>query len=304
MKNLFLREAGPQGCPDSSSHRQGCLIGAVVPLAAGAGCRMALCAWLLLTAGVCQAEDRDWRQKAPIENTETPTGVTEKEVKVRELARVKEVSGLVNVRRNEAGGREMVRRVQPGDAAYVGDQFEVGMNSSLELIFGMNSRLKIGADSILRMVQKSVEKKSEAVTVSQSDLELKKGSARVRVRKNTRTPSPMLIVAGTARLTLNQTDAALFREEAASSRVVVLSGKADVVYSQTDPQGKLTENVVEVKERRALEVPDKADGKASVPEILEEEELRRIAAQLVFSIDREREALPPAPPRNRELDGP
>ncbi len=279
-------------------------------------CRpLTACATLLLflaavrLAGGEAADDRKPKEKAVewtrVESTplrppaRQETGGAGSRVLVGTI--VKSTEGVV-LRRAGGKDEQVIEAPATGDEVYVGDQFEVGKASAVEMTFGENARIRIGENSIMRVVNKVVEN-AGAVVRTQRDMELQKGSARVRVKENVRTPSPVLIIAGSMVLTVGRTDAVLERREQEST-IMVLRGGAEVVLRDAKSKLWSSGHMMLLNKREKLVVPAEIGQTLPRKEPMGDEEMVDARQRLAFTIEEAREQLPPAPTRDNELDGP
>ncbi len=209
----------------------------------------------------------------------------------------------VVLRRTSADGREkVIRKLEAGNRIFVGDQFEVGKASAVEMTFGHNARLRVGENSIMRIVNKVVETRG-AVVNTQRDLELKKGSARVRVKKSVRKPSPIIVIAGSMVLTVERSDTVVKRTED-KSEVMVLNGTADLILKDEGSRSWSGGSMIRVRRAEKILVPDKIGNKLPAKEKMKQAEIKMARGRLSFSIEDERRQLPPAPAHDKELDKP
>lgn len=246
---------------------------------------------------------RDWTLKGPIPPARVPSERTDRNRARVEVGRVESLIGEVKVLRSSGQEEQEAILLKAGEKIFVGDQFEVGKASAVELVMGVNARLRLGSDSVMRILQKVERNGSNDEVTTQRDMELTRGSARVRVRKNLKTPSPILVVSGSLALTVDRSDAVVNRKSDLSS-VVVLRGEAAVIMKKRGNRGWDSDRPVPVRRREVLDVPDRIGEDRPRPRRMSEDEFLKARKKIEFTIDREREALPPAPKPDPEMDGP
>jgi len=251
------------------------------------------------------SDRRDWTRRGPILEPPAASSTAPRRAGLQlEVGEIAAIVGTVRVRRRE-GEREMVLENLPvGERVFTGDQFEIGRVSAAEIALGGNARLRLGAETILRLLDRWEYAEGETRTV-QRNLELERGSARVRVKRNEISPSPLLLIAGNAVLMIDRSDAILERS-GTGAQIVVLRGETDVVLQTTglEKERKITGSVrLGRRQKLVLAEPASIDRLPRPGEISETEEKAAIG-KLTFSIDQERETLPPAPRPDPEMQGP
>ena len=268
---------------------------------------LALLASIFAARAPAGEEYRDWTRDAPIPGRGRsgadglPRGGTERHEQVGEVSTLE---GPVALVRFVGGERAVETRPQIGDKVYVGDLFSVGGEGVLEVTLGHNARLRIGADSRVRVAgMTTTGDADDDVVTTKRDVEIQKGSARVRVKKNVRTPAPVFVITGNAALLLQRSDAVV-RTEKKRSTVMVLQGKADVMLKTYDAAGWEVGRTIPLEEKQKLTVDEGVGEEDLAPQAMDPVEIERARGALSFSVDEFRRRLPPPPPHSRELDGP
>ncbi len=255
-------------------------------------------------AGGGDRATRDWTLKGPIDKppaveTTAPrrfdTGVS------GEVGEICAVVGEVRVVRQSLEGQTRLERLQPGDKVMVGDQFDVGRASAVEMEFGLNARLRLGSESVLRVVGSKNGTADADGYHLRRDVRLAKGTARVRVKRNVLTPELVFLAAGDVALTLARTDTLVRQNPGGGGSILVLGGAADV---QLAAGGAGSGESVRIYRAQKLIVPGDLSNGLPRPQTMTAEEIANATGEFSFSIDQERQQLPPPPSGNREMDGP
>jgi len=242
--------------------------------------------------------DKDWTRQGPI--LEPPAEAIYRRG-VRDQIEVGEIAAIVGeVSLMRALGYKLEKFPQPmvGERIFVEDQLGVGKASAVEIVLGMNGRLRLGSDSILKILD-LWEMSDGAVIAQQRNFQIEKGQARLRLRRNEQRPTPALVVAGKAVLLLGGGDAVVQRE-AEGGRIMVLNGEAEVVWLQ---EGSASRSSRVRLGRRQLLVLSEARAEQPAPAEMSEAEVMKAEESLRFSIDEERSRLPPAPKLDLEMEG-
>ncbi len=242
--------------------------------------------------------DKDWTRQGPI--LEPPAEIVHRkgaggQIEFGEIAAL---VGEVAIMRPLGHKIEKLQQPVVGEKIFVEDQLEVGKASAAEIVMGMNGRLRLGGETILKILDQW-EMSDSAVIATQRNLQIERGMARVRLRRNEHRPVPALVVAGKAVLLLGRGDAVIQRD-AAGGRIMVLNGEAEVVWRPEGGDGRADR--VRLRKRQQLVL---SDMRAELPAAMEmsEAELAKAEESLRFSIDEERVRLPPAPKLDLEMEG-
>ncbi len=228
----------------------------------------------------------DWTRPAPIPAESAPREGT---FRVPGRVEVGEIAALEQPVRFERPGTEAAR-LQVGDPMLVGDLVEVGPGGALELTFGLNVRLRLAENSRLRIQTLARSDEEATVIRTERDMLLDRGTARVRVRLNTRTPSPVYLVTGEATFLFERCDAVVDLGEEAS-RLYVLNGQARVTPQQGGLRREQSLHVEENQELSFSKEGEEGYGIASMTP----EEATRIRGGVTFSVEAAQAALPLRP---------
>lgn len=277
----------------------------------------------LMRAGAAKAaEDEGWDRSGPIIEAAS-TNPTDPHAPLRvQVGEVENLVGHATIRQNNS---EKPRILKKGDKIYVGDQIAVEYASAVEvapakkktppkndrkikpnveLTLGLNVRLRIGSDSILRIKSVRQYPVVNGVRKTKRSVELEKGTARVRVRENTRSPSPVeLIVSGTVTLLLNGSDAVATRDDSQAT-LRVLRGRALLQMKRGEPNDLRTVEKVQVASQEKVIILQKEIRKLPKPEKMSAAEFAKAKKKIIFSVDNVGLKRPPALPRDQELDQP
>jgi hypothetical protein len=261
-------------------------------------CILFLIALLPRAHGVAYAGDGastpDWTRPAPIPGETAPRAET---FRVPGRVEVGEIAAIDGPVRLERGGAE-AGPLQVGDAVLVGDLVEVGPGGALELTFGLNARLRLGESSRLRVQTLARSDEDAEVVRTERDMRLDRGTARVRVRLNTRTPSPVYLVTGEATFHFERCDAVVDLREEASS-LTVLNGEARVDRAVDGAAGA---RALHVEESQQVSLSKEGEDGAEIASMTPEE-LERIRGSVAFSVEEARAALPLRPVGRGESEG-
>ena len=161
-----------------------------------------------------------------------------------EMAEIVAASGDCKLLRREEDKviRDVVR---VGDNVLAGDSIETGPDSSVEIVLGINNRLVIGPKSSLQFAGMSTAKEGDAVATRRAVF-LARGTVRARVRRNTITPSPLVITLDKSRVEVGSNklnvpggvDVVLTPgADEEGSRVSVLHGSAEITQLKASGSG-------------------------------------------------------------------
>lgn len=248
---------------------------------------------------------RDWTRKGPIRESSLPAyepqRATRSHIKVGEVTAI---VGEVKVTRENPDGKARVISVQKGDHIYVGDQIGVGATAAaeLEMTLGLNARVRIGSNSIMKVKGIISRPRRKKVVATRRELELTQGSARVRVKKNTLTPSTVLLISGNVTIIFDRSDAVVKRANSEST-LMVLKGEAELVLNDPDNR-RGGVRTIRVGKKEKITVPDNVRGELPRPEKMDPDEVEKTKRGFSFSIERERKKIPPRHKQDAELSGP
>lgn len=248
---------------------------------------------------------RDWTLKGPIDKPSAAETAAPRQLDAGingEIGEICAVVGEVRVVRQSLEGQTRLERLQPGDKVMVGDQFDVGRASAVEMEFGLNARLRLGSESVLRVVGSQNGTADADGYHLRRDVRLAKGTARVRVKRNVLTPELVFLAAGDVALTLARTDTLVQQNAGGGGSILVLGGAADVQLAAGRSAG--AGESVRIYRAQKLIVPGDLSNGLPRPQTMTAEEIANATGEFSFSIDQERQQLPPPPSGNREMDGP
>ncbi|MBN2710946.1 MAG: FecR domain-containing protein [Planctomycetes bacterium] len=268
-----------------------------------------LCLGFSLVAGEEGEGTVRWTRPGPIPSAPGTKGTARGARLQVEVGEVVAITDVVNVLRENGDGVYEEKKLQVGDKVFVNDRINVGVSSSIEITLGINARLRVGPGSSMRIVDRTdIPTSDNKGVMTKRDVELTSGSARVRVRKNEISASPILLISGDVQIMLQRSDAVIERSrEESENTVMILRGKADVKM-KTKGQGGWEES--EIKSVEAEKKPQKIvipDGSLkSLPEATEvsDKEFDAVRNKLAFTIDEKLKRRPPPREKDDELDGP
>jgi hypothetical protein len=116
------------------------------------------------------------------------------------------VEGAAYLLRPGQGEEERVA-LNIGDTVLKGDVVVTGEDTVLELLLGINGRLRLSPGSRLRMEEITPKATAEGI-ITYRRVELLAGEVRSRVRQNTVTPAPVLLITVGSRLTVGHPELA------------------------------------------------------------------------------------------------
>jgi hypothetical protein len=228
-----------------------------------------------------------------------------------EMAEVTRVHGMAR----RSGENESGVRLRVGDNLRMGDTVETGSDSTLEVLFGRNGRMRLQPESRVRMVDIS-EMKKENYLLQRRRIDLEAGSLRVRVRQNTLRPEPVLIIGIGADVTVGRpdmapdegggVDAVVARaggKDAPEARLTVING---AVYVTRLSSGRRDSQGLAVKKGNALDVPPPKEKFPTVGDLarLSEQDILLIRRRYAFSNEGFARRRPSPVGADAEMDGP
>jgi hypothetical protein len=103
-------------------------------------------------------------------------------------------AGVV-LRRRKPGSADQWKEepATPGDRVLRGDEIRTGEGASVEILLGLNGRLRIAPSSRVRFVSMEIEEEGDQLRTLRK-VKLHSGALRARVRHNSVTPAPVLVV--------------------------------------------------------------------------------------------------------------
>ena len=135
------------------------------------------------------------------------------EIERIEVGEISAFSGNVKLEHGFSGAGD---GILVGGKVFVGDEIETGSGGMIEITFGINSRLRISEDSSARIMGQSAKQEVVAgikrITTT-TEVLLRRGALRCRVRENLVTPTPLAIIAANARIVLPRADFIISRDE-------------------------------------------------------------------------------------------
>lgn len=202
--------------------------------------------------------------------------------------------------------------LQAGAKVFIGDEIETPANSSIELLLGNDVRVRLAGGTAIHLNNREVSEKEEKdlkITTALTEILLRKGEIRVRVRENLITPTPVRVVAASMQLLLPRTDCLIRREGEGPENMRQIAALVG--------WGRCTINVriFGDKEWSPESAADlNAPGEVLIPELPEQsyqlrwEKIGQEAAdqklqKLPFSIDQLRQPTKEIPKSDPEMDG-
>ncbi len=216
-------------------------------------------------------------------------------------------SGVTNITHTSVSIGE---GMQIGGKIYPQDVISTGQGS-IELVFGINSRIKIGSNTELlieSVTQKSKIKDKQLYSTVNYNLVLKKGVVRARVRENFITSTVLTFIAGDVRVVAPRSDIIVSRElrSSVSSYVGILIawGRASVNMKNANDAdwNPNNEKVVAEGFNSLIEDRDNVDEQIKWEKI-GIEQARDAVQELPFSIDKNSDGFENIPERIPELQG-
>lgn len=271
-------------------------------------CAVALCLHTRLSAGEgSTSEDgRKWILPGPIPAPPKMAPANRAGRTMEEIGEFVAVDSETRVFRANTEGEVEPIQLQVGDKLLVGDEVRVGIDSVAEVTLGLNARLRIGAGSVVRVLgKKKYPKTDNNVEIVKRDVELAHGSARVRVRKNELSPSPVLMISGDVQLMLNRADTKVERQsQSKKSTVMVFGGQAEVKLKTRGETGLEETRTSTLGEGQKMLVPDGTLKTVPQPVPMDKQELRNARGDMAFTVEQRLRRRPPPPSHDNELDGP
>lgn len=135
------------------------------------------------------------------------------EIERIEVGEISAFSGNVKLEHGFSGAGD---GLLVGGKVFVGDEIETGSGGMIEITFGVNSRLHLPQNSSARIMGQSVKEEvveGIARVTTTTEVLLRRGALRCRVRENLVTPTPLVIIAANARFVLPRADFTISRDE-------------------------------------------------------------------------------------------
>lgn len=104
--------------------------------------------------------------------------------------------------------------LQIGSAIYVGDVITTEDDGSVEIVLGINVRIRLGENTAIKITNQHLEDKMKSGIERKSrrvEISLRYGEMRVRVRENLVTPAPVTVYAANLRVDLPRSDMIISR---------------------------------------------------------------------------------------------
>lgn len=203
-------------------------------------------------------------------------------------------------------------QTQIGAKVYVGDEIETGSDGTLEVLFGLNVRMRLAGNTAIRISSRKVTLVETVVPSKQTTLLsvlLLRGELRTRVRENLVTPTPVQIVAANMQLLLPRSDCLVRRtgtgpENNRSISLLLGWGRCVLSVKAVDEKDWVADDGVSLIANGTAEVPEFPVG-AFTPhwQQIKNEEAQKVLQLLPFSIDEQPRAPGEVPKPNPELDG-
>ncbi len=223
------------------------------------------------------------------------------------VGQISAYSGDTNITHSSASigeGMQIGGKIYPQDVISTGE-------GSIELVFGINSRIKIGSNTELlieSVTQKSKIKDKQLYSTVNYRLVLKKGIVRARVRENFISATVLTFVAGDIRVTAPRSDLIISRDLRSSGSsyvgLVIAWGRASVNKKNVNDAdwNQNYEKVVTEGVNSLIEDRDIADEQITWDNI-GIEQARDAVQELPFSIDKNSSGFENIPERIPELQG-
>ncbi len=203
--------------------------------------------------------------------------------------------------------------MQTGAPIYVGDIIKTGQDGSIELVFGVNNRLRLSANTEIRISNLEVSKKEHdgyTRVTSMIEILLRFGEMRVRVRENLVTPAPIKVIAANTQVVLPRSDLIIRRPrfDAGDNReieAVLAWGRAVFnakIAGESNWNKEADNNVVAPGECR-VPVEPPADYLFKWQKINEESKAMDEVKKLPFSVDELKGAPKDTPVVSPEMQG-
>lgn len=253
---------------------------------------------LLFLSSSFQAEETGRTEGSIQENLEEWSGAKQGEVVDCEGSVGRPIPG------SESGSS--FEEIQLGDAVRDEDRLLTRETGALEIVFGINSRLRLGPQTTLAFLSLTTQTSSPTSLSVTRRLRLEEGSLRLRVRLNTVMPITFEIESGNALLTLRQGDL-LLQRDSQKTEVAILKGEVEIRTKK--PQDSSWPSHMAPRtfsSEQVLVIPE--TGKETEPPLwvqsLDRDAVEGRRRRLLFTVERSQEELPPAPVEERIHAGP
>lgn len=226
-----------------------------------------------------------------------------------DIGEIAAYGGTVTVRHTFS---TLAEELQIGGKIYVGDEIETSANGSIEILIGLNDRVRLAGDTEIRINGSDVSAKPSAdltITTHRTELLLRRGELRVRVRENVVTPTPVRIVAANMRLLLPRSDCLIRRidtgpEGGRKINLLLGWGRAELNVKIAGEKEWTADTVVDVVSPGTAVIPELPEN-GYAPQWLKatQEQADKMLKLLPFSVDTLKQAPQDVPVRNPDMQG-
>lgn len=200
--------------------------------------------------------------------------------------------------------------MQVGGKVYPKDVIKTA-SGSVEIVFGINSRLRLGNDTELvveSVNQESQIKSNQLFSISNYKLILKKGVVRLRVRENFITSTILDVIAGDVKVSAPRSDIVISRENKSNRisyvGIIIAWGRLNVNKKNVNDTEWNPNNEKEVVEGYSTLIEERDVADKSIDwEKISIDEARDAVLELPFSIDKNTSGFEDIPDRIPELQG-
>ncbi len=199
-------------------------------------------------------------------------------------------------------------KVRVGDKIFMGSNIVTDSNATVELLLGFNARIRLGSSSILKMKNIRNEEQDK-MSLTFRKIILEKGQLRARVKQNTITPSPVIIISVSSEMavgmpelaTMGGVDVFVQKGKTPNSSIMQVLNGSVKMKTKISLIRAASEIVVSKGQERELQP---TAGSVVLQKKISEDDIFQIKKRFAFSTESWVKIKNPPTGYNRELDGP
>lgn len=198
--------------------------------------------------------------------------------------------------------------VRVGDKIYMGSVVSTDNDTVVEILLGFNARIRLGAGTIVKMDNISVDE-DKNLSLTNRKIILDRGSIRARVKQNTVTPTPVLVISVAAEMAVGLPDLAVEggvdilveKDKNQKEAVVKVLNGSIKMERKSGMLGKKEESRLD---KGNVQVITPEGSELPVIENMDKLEIFKVMKEYSFTTEAWGQVSHPPSGRNEELDGP